>query len=160
MEYSTTQKQSKQWIAFKGAINEDSEVQFKELHEKIGNSKECIFNFSEVTNINSLGVRAWVNFLRSLEGGKKIRFKECPPEIIMQINMIPSFLGNAEVESFYVNYLCEICYKKEKKLVKTARLEQNSIPRSPCCQAKNCGMQTEELEDEYFAFLRRPKQNR
>jgi hypothetical protein len=138
-----------------GLINEDSELTFQHILAEIKEEKKVIFNFSQVKSINSLGVRAWVSFLRVVEEKGEVVFAECTADVIMQINMIPSFLGKGKVESFYVNYVCEICNKEEKKLVLTKDLAPKTIPPSPLCTTEDCGMQTEELEEEYFVFLTR-----
>ncbi|APJ04430.1 hypothetical protein [Silvanigrella aquatica] len=155
MEYSIAAQDDGKIVSLVGVINEDSELSFKNLYSELKESKKLTFNFAQVKSINSLGVRAWVSFLRSLEEGRKIFFTECTTDIIMQINMIPSFLGKATVASFYVNYVCETCNKEEKKLFETASLSPKTIPPAPKCELDDCGMQTEELEDEYFVFLLR-----
>ncbi|RDB36214.1 hypothetical protein [Spirobacillus cienkowskii] len=155
MEYSIVQKDDGKMVNLVGVINEDSELSFKNLSAELKEEKKINFNFSQVKSINSLGVRAWVSFLRSLEEGRSIVFSECPPDIIMQINMIPSFLGKATISSFYVNYICETCNKEEKKLFETSTLPPKTYPPVPKCENGDCGMQTEELEDEYFVFLMR-----
>lgn len=155
MEYSIVQQDDGKNVSLVGVINEDSEISFKNLFSELKEAKKIIFNFSQVKSINSLGVRTWVSFLRSLEEGKKILFTECTTDIIMQINMIPSFLGKASVSSFYVNYICEVCNKEEKKLFETATLAPKTYPTAPKCENDDCAMQTEELEDEYFVFLMR-----
>ena len=116
MEQSIVQQDDGKIVSLIGVINEDSELSFKNLFQELKDDKKITFNFSQVKSINSLGVRAWVSFLRSLEDGKTILFSECTTDIIMQINMIPSFLGKASVSSFFVNYICEVCNKEEKKL--------------------------------------------
>jgi hypothetical protein len=100
-------------------------------------------------------VRAWVGFLRTVEEGRQILFCECTPDVIMQVNMIPSFLGNARVESFYVNYVCDICNKTDKKMLYVKDIPSKLHPEIPRCEAEDCGLQTEELEEEYFVFLTR-----
>ncbi len=111
MEYSIVDQDDGKIVSLVGLINEDSELSFKNLFLELKEGKKITFNFSQIKSINSLGVRAWVSFLRSLEEGRVILFSECTTDIIMQINMIPSFLGNATVASFYVNYVCEVCNK-------------------------------------------------
>lgn len=155
MEYSIVSQDDGKTVNMVGIINEDSEISFKNLFLDLKDSKKITFNFSQVKSINSLGVRAWVSFLRTLEDGRTILFRECKADIIMQINMIPSFLGKATIASFYVNYICEVCNKEEKKLIEAASLKPKTIPESPKCDLDECGMQTEELEDEYFVFLMR-----
>ncbi|WP_186647304.1 hypothetical protein [Fluviispira vulneris] len=155
MEYSIMQQEDGKMITLMGLINEDSEMTFKDLFLELKDVKKVGFNFSQVKSINSLGVRAWVSFLRSIEEGRNLIFYECTPDVIMQINMIPSFLGKASVASFFVNYICEVCNKEEKKLIETSSLPPKTIPNAPKCESDECGMQTEELEDEYFVFLKR-----
>ena len=155
VEYSLSQVPDGKQVALLGLINEDSELTFQQILAEIKEEKKVVFNFSQVKSINSLGVRAWVSFLRNLEEKSEIIFSECTSDVIMQINMIPSFLGKGKVESFYVNYVCEICNKEEKKLILTKDIPPKSIPTSPVCNAEDCGIQTEELEEEYFVFLTR-----
>lgn len=155
VEYSIVQNDDGKSVSLVGVINEDSEIAFKNLMSELKEAKKVIFNFAQVKSINSLGVRAWVSFLRSLEEGRKILFTECTTDIIMQINMIPSFLGKATVSSFYVNYICEVCNKEAKKLFETASLPSKTYPPAPKCDNDESVMQTEELEDEYFVFLMR-----
>lgn len=155
VEYSVIEQGNVKMVTLMGVINEDSEMSFKALASELAGTKAVGFNFSQVKSINSLGVRAWVSFLRSIEEGRNIEFHECTSDVIMQINMIPSFLGKGAVKSFFVNYLCEVCNKEEKKLVETSSLPPKSIPAAPKCESDECGMQTEELEDEYFVFLMR-----
>jgi len=142
-------------VALMGPINEDADLTFQQIQSEIKDEKKVIFNFSQIKSINSLGVRAWVSFLRSIEENREIIFAECTADVIMQINMIPSFLGKGKVESFFVSYVCEICTKSEKKLILTKDLPPKSIPPTPVCSAEDCGLQTEELEEEYFVFLTR-----
>jgi hypothetical protein len=155
VEYSLSQVPEGKRIALMGLINEDSELTFQHISAEIKDEKKILFNFSQVKSINSLGVRAWVSFLRNIEEKSEILFEECTADVIMQINMIPSFLGKGKVDSFYVNYVCEICNKEEKKLIYTKDVPPKSIPPSPVCTAEDCGIQTEELEEEYFVFLTR-----
>ena len=155
MEFSIASQDDGKVVSLVGVINEDSELSFKNLFLELKESSKITFNFAQVKSINSLGVRAWVSFLRSLEEGRTIAFIECTTDVIMQINMIPSFLGKASVASFYVSYVCDVCNKEEKKLFETASLAPKTIPQAPKCAQDDCGMQTEELEDEYFVFIMR-----
>jgi anti-anti-sigma regulatory factor len=155
VEYSLSHAADGRLVTLMGPINEDSDLIFQHIYTEIKDEKKIIFNFSKIKSINSLGVRAWVSFLRSCEENKEIIFAECTSDVIMQINMIPSFLGKGKVDSFFVNYVCEICNKEEKQLIMTKDIPSKSIPVIPLCLTQDCGMQTEELEEEYFVFLTR-----
>ncbi len=140
-------------IAIMGAINEDSELALKNILADLAGVSKITFNFAQTTTINSLGVRAWVQFLRSVEEGRTVVFEQCSPDVISQINMIPSFSGKADITSFYTNYICESCNKTEKILLEKKNLAPKQIPEKAKCPSCSSEMETEELEDEYFAFL-------
>jgi len=145
------------WVTLSGVINEDAEGPLKKLIEGLEGATTVCFNFRDVKSVNSLGVRAWVTFLRGVDGaaGRRVYFYECIPDIIMQINMIPSFLGKASIASFYVNYISPATNKTHKVLIDTKDLEPKTIPSAPNCPDTGTPMETEELEEEYFAFLLR-----
>ena len=138
-----------------GEINEDAEMTLGELKQQLPN-QACTFNFKNVSSINSCGVRAWINFLRDAEGGRKISFEECTPEVVSQINMIPNFKGSASIKSVYAGYFCDACENHSLQLFQ----EGSNLPTDmnidlPDVVCKNCGeiMEMEELEEEFFGWL-------
>ena len=155
MEYKITEQSGAAVVALAGAINEDAELNLQALTKELAGKAKVVFNFANVKSINSLGVRAWVMFLRGLDDGREIAFNECPPDVIMQINMIPSFLGRARVASFFTNYICENCDFTQKILIDTTALKPKTLPQPQACPKCKAEMETEELEEEYFAFLLR-----
>ena len=46
----------------------------------------------------------------------EIIFEQCTPEVVMQINMIPSFKGSAKVKSVYGNFVCDECEVKRRTI--------------------------------------------
>jgi anti-anti-sigma regulatory factor len=143
-------------IALMGVINEDSDLELQKLGltiQDLGRSTVA-FDFSEVRGINSLGVRAWIQFLRRLQSTRTtVLFEACPPEVVMQINMVPNFLSGAKVVSFYANYVCETCNTNVTRLIHCGKSNETAIPAHPMCLQCGAPMESEELEDEYFAFL-------
>jgi len=138
-----------------GVINEDAEIPLQKIGGDLAGFTRASFNFAAVKSINSLGVRAWVTFLRSIEDGREVVFEECVPDVIMQINMIPSFQGKALIKSFFVNYVSPSTDKTQRILVDTSTLPPKTMPVPPTCGDSGEPMETEELEEEYFAFLMR-----
>lgn len=154
MEFRITKTENNaKMIALSGPINEDAELTLKSILAEIADATAVTFNFLESTSVNSLGVRAWVQFLRSASEGRAVTFENCTPDIISQINMIPSFLGKSKVKSFFTNYTCESCNKTEKVHIVTSSLKPKQMPEKAKCPSCAKEMETEELEDEYFAFL-------
>lgn len=142
-------------VNYAGPIDADAEVHLTQLLPKLG--KQIVFNFKNVTAVNSCGVRSWINFMRELQKDQRsIVFDECTGEIVMQINMIPSFKGNANIRSVYGSFACEGCGHEEDILFEAGK----NLPKSPdaglaAVKCKACGaeMELEEMEEEFFAFL-------
>ena len=148
-----TQDNGQDLVTIVGPINEEAEIHLSKLAEGLGQT--VTINFKQVTYINSLGVRSWINFMRDMEG-KTITFQECTPEIVNQINMIPNFKGAATVASVYGTYFCDDCDQTQEVLFEAGK----SLPTSdeislPSVNCKNCGaedIEFEEVEEAFFAF--------
>jgi anti-anti-sigma regulatory factor len=148
------QKNNWDHVHYSGPINEDSELHLAPLVKNLGPS--CVFNFRQVAFVNSCGVRAWINFMREVEKKREIIFEECIPEIVMQMNMIPSFKGSAKVKSVFGSYGCENCGHQQMVLFEDGRnMPSGESVELPPVKCEKCGqqMEMEELEDEFFAFL-------
>jgi hypothetical protein len=158
MEIQLTQKSPQEaMVAFRGPINEESDMKLRMLEEQLRNFSVIVFDFFGIASVDSLGVRAWVQFLRSLRPEtRKVHFIRCNADIISQINMIPSFAEGASIDSFLVDYICPGCEKTNRVLIETSQVPKKTHPASPQCpHCREEVMETEELEDEYFAFLDR-----
>lgn len=140
-------------VRYLGPINEEAEVHLATLLENVG--KKCIIDFQNVAYINSCGVRAWINFMREFEKGRSIAFEKCTPEIVMQINMIPSFKASANILSVYGSYSCSNCSHHQTHLFEDGRDMPKSVDdQLPAVKCEKCGseMELDELEDEFFSF--------
>lgn len=134
-------------LKLSGRIDEDASF------EKLKKAEEpIIINFRNVTAIDSLGVRNWVNFLKSISG-KEIYFEECPPVIVRQMNMIPNFVGDARVMSVFIRYVCEKCEKEKMTLVMRKDFE-NATESMPCGFWCKGVMEFDGHPRQYFAFVR------
>jgi hypothetical protein len=138
-------------VLLRGVIDEDTE--FEGL-KKIGTP--LIINFNGITSINSCGIRTWVNFMKDLQS-TEISYEECPALIVRQMNMVPSFMGHAKVESVFVPYVCEAC-EAEKMLLIASDKFQNGNPEIPeTMKCESCGDGEMELDGnpkQYFSFAK------
>lgn len=141
-------------VSMWGAIDEFSHEGFKPMLS-IGNGKTSV-NLDGVTSINSMGVRVWLNFMKNFRLNHEIILQKCPVDVVMQINMIPDFLGMGQVESFYAPYFCEKCNRSYQMLFLTEDIQKDlglslSTQNCPTCKAPNpCGEDT----DEYLYFMK------
>ena len=149
-----SQKDGADHVTYVGPINEESEVHLQRLLETLGSN--VVVNFNQVEYVNSCGVRAWINFMRDLENGRQVTFEECTPEIVMQMNMIPSFKGKAAIKSVYGSYTCDACSKATTVLFEKGKnlpeSEDFELPEPNCSHCGEAGLELDELEDEFFAF--------
>ncbi len=137
-------------ILLKGTIDEDTTF---EGVKKLGGP--FIFNFRELQSINSCGIRTWVNFLKEL-GTAPIAYEECPPLIVRQMNMVPSFIGNADVLSVFVPYVCDNCeHEKMVLMTKDELVDPSAVPETiPCENCEKGEMEFDGHPQQYFAFKR------
>lgn len=138
-------------IYLKGVIDEDTEF---EALKKAGSN--LVINFKGVTSINSCGIRTWVNFMKDLASAK-IVYEECPPLIVRQMNMVPSFMSHAKVTSVYVPYVCDECESETMTLVTHDKFGNGnpSIPESmTCTSCKEGEMELDGNPKQYFAFAK------
>jgi anti-anti-sigma regulatory factor len=149
------QKDGWDHVNYHGPIDAEAEVHLSQLLPKLG--KQVVFNFKSVDSVNSCGVRSWINFMRDLQKDqRKVVFEECTGEIVMQINMIPSFKGSATINSVYGCYVCDECGHEEDVLFESGRnLPESPDQELPGMTCSQCGaeMELEEMEEEYFAVL-------
>lgn len=141
-------------LTYIGSITEESEIHLPPLLQTLG--KNVIVNFRQVENVNSCGVRAWITFMRDFEKGRNVVFEECTPEVISQINMIPNFKGNADVQSLYGSYTCPSCGNQQTHLfIKGKNLPASSGDSAEDVACGKCGNKSEldELEEEFFAWI-------
>ncbi len=134
-------------VLLRGIIDEDT------TFEQLGKLGSPIhFNFKGVTSINSCGVRSWVNFMKDISGLQVI-YEECPPHIVRQLNMVPSFLGQAQVASVYIPYVCDDCDAETMVLAEAS--EFGKVAETiPCESCKKGEMEFDGHPQQYFAFRR------
>jgi len=148
-KYEVVNKGNKKTILLKGIINEDT--LFTPI-AKVGSP--YVLNFKDITSINSCGIRSWVNFLKEL-GETEVFYEECPPVIVRQMNMVPSFVGRAKVLSVYVPYVCDACEKEEMKLVSEQDFKSGNVQETFTCPHCQKGeMELDGSPEQYFAFAK------
>lgn len=139
----------KEQLKLTGVIDEDTD--FRSLEKSAG---PFYLNLSGITGINSLGIRGWVNFWKA-HSDKPVFYVECPPVIVRQMSMIPSFCGNANVVSVYVPYVCNNCDSEQLVLIGKEELSSTppKVSESFACTKCNSGeMELDGSPRQYFAF--------
>lgn len=150
-KFETSTKDGKKVVVMKGVIDEDTDF---EALKKVGGP--LTFNWKGVTSINSCGIRTWVNFLKEL-GKVEIAYEECPPLIVRQLNMVPSFMGTARVLSVFVPYVCDECDTEKMVPVSADKFAKGGAgvqEAFTCDKCKKGEMELDGQREQYFAFAK------
>lgn len=109
----------------------------------------------EISQINSLGVKAWIDFFSKAASSRiQFTFSECPPPIVEQLNYITNFSCNGQVVSVSVPFICENCHKELRGTVKSEDLKKVAYKLPPIkCPKCNAKAFFDDVPEEYFAFL-------
>jgi CheY-like chemotaxis protein len=112
-----------------------------------------VFDTAQVTYMNSLGVRAWCEFLRQARI-RGYEFHACSVPFILQASMVRDVIGRGTVTSFFAPFHCVGCDHQEERLVQTAAiLAANLAPPSFKCPSCGGALEFDDLPERYFAFL-------
>jgi hypothetical protein len=137
-----------------GDIDERSQRPLENLATEM--TSASVLDLSAIQRINSIGVRNWVRFLRTV-AGLNVSLRRCPPVMIEQLNVVSGFKGNARIETILAPYECASC--------RAVRLEELSIgrdlrPGDPSfvperhCPSCHGPMVFDDIPDRYLQFLR------
>jgi len=113
------------------------------------------FDLSQVTYMNSLGVRTWCEFLRDapVQG---YELHACSVPFVVQASLSDAVLGRGTVTSFFAPYVCETCNHEEERLLQSAAvLASDGEPPTFTCPACGGNLVLDDLPQRYLAFLRR-----
>ncbi|MGK5092557.1 hypothetical protein WDW89_11160 [Deltaproteobacteria bacterium TL4] len=112
-----------------------------------------VLDTQEVREINSIGVKKWVEGMRTLmRQGKQIEYQQCSRVFVRQCNFVEEFHEGIFVSSFYAVFECEDCDELKTQLLHTHELNiTNLAPKVPC---PKCGQIMHTEEDSIFDFLK------
>ncbi|HEX5063488.1 MAG TPA: PilZ domain-containing protein [Kofleriaceae bacterium] len=112
-----------------------------------------VFDMAQVTYMNSLGVRAWCEFLREarIQG---YEFHACSIPFVLQASMVRDVIGRGTVTSFFAPFHCISCDHQEERLLQSAAILASNL-EPPVFKCPNCGgaLEFDDLPERYFAFL-------
>lgn len=140
-------------LALSGKIDENSV--FPKI--KFAGISTLVFDFRGIKGINSMGIQAWIAFLKSVPSNITVAFQHCPLRIVNQMNLFPAFMGSRPVKvvSFYAPYYCAPCDKSETLHVSVKDLGAGlSLPKKNCSQCQKT-MELGAIEEKYLLFLKR-----
>jgi anti-anti-sigma regulatory factor len=138
-----------QKVFLRGNIDEDAD--FESIKKITGT---IVINFKDVKSINSCGIRTWVNFLKDISG-RQVVYEECPPIIVRQMNMVPSFLGTAKVTSVYVPYVSDETDEEKLVLFSADKFTAAGFTLPDTIEGDDGEMELDGNPQQYFAFSKK-----
>lgn len=108
LTYTMLQKNQTTVVNFAGPADENAAKVLSELLARLPQTPICL-NMGGIEYFNSLGVRAWLNFVKLMGDGRPFSYSQCTPDFINQINMIPALTKGAEILSFSSEFACPRC---------------------------------------------------
>lgn len=115
-------------------------------------SPRLILNLSQVVDINSMGIKKWIDGIKMLQSkGKTLEYEECPEVIVECCNTTPDFTEGVTIHSFKVTFMCQNCKQYDTRMLQFSELDLEHIPPEfPCPQ---CGKTMIPEEDDAFDFV-------
>lgn len=138
------------YLKFSGAIDEST------AFPNIVDCEKLVIDLDELTRINSMGIRVWLIWMRSLAHLPHIELENCRGVFIRQVELIRSIIPeNAVVMSFYVP-LFDVTTgeSSESKMVRGADFDEHGYRVPKIFSSKGTLMELD-VSDWYFQFLKR-----
>lgn len=155
LQWEIVDETERKRVVIKGDITEATS--FKDLIPALVGRVD--FDLSQVSYINSLGVRAWVEFLREapIQG---YELHACSVAFVLQAAMVKAVIGRGTITSFFAPYHCDACDFEEERLLQSAAILAADDLEPPTFACPECGGQLlfDDIPERYLAFLHDPDQ--
>jgi ABC-type transporter Mla MlaB component len=143
-------------FVIQGELDESAGRLLQNTRAAIGDLPKVRLDIGGVRRISSLGVRSWIEFVRSLSG-REVTYLRCSPVLVEQLNSVRGFRGHVTVDSVLGPYLCERCDKVSyeelrigRDLPKNTTIEEAPMRRCPTCGAP---MTFDDMPTRFFQFV-------
>ena len=140
-------------VRITGRIDENADLGL--LAEELP-AGDVTLDLGALTRINSIGVREWMDFVKSLDG-RSVRLERCAPVFVEQLNAIANFSGGAIVASVLAAYECEHDSKVVTLEVTAGDARNGVFPPVPACPVCSRTMLPAFEDELYYRFLRHTK---
>jgi hypothetical protein len=119
-----------------------------------------IVDLGAVQSINSLGVRAFVEFISLAQKQRgRVELHNCTMPVLDMLNSIPASLGTpadpSMVRSVLLPFSCGGCGRQEQVKFEMPKLRPGEFPKLPPAVCAKCSSKTHPVlpEEDFFVFL-------
>jgi serine/threonine protein kinase len=124
----------------------------------LGAVATVVLNVSEVTRMNSFGVRQWLAAIAALPGSMmRLYLLGCPTFFVDHLNMMASFGGAGKVLTVLAPYMCPDCGTGANEIIDVLVEGATLLRDPPDRECARCGtrLELDEAPETYFAFVSR-----
>jgi hypothetical protein len=136
-----------------GEITDASRAALAKMRQAVDSARAITFDCAGIRNINSPGVRVWLDEIRQLRTDIEIEFEKCSTYFVDYVNLLPDIINGGKVVSFDAPVHCATC-----KASRTVQLNAAVAARAGGFgehRCPKCGsvMEPEVRPEEYLNFL-------
>jgi hypothetical protein len=129
-------------ITLRGEIDESSDL--LKLAEEL--SGPVTLDMGGIRRVNSAGILLWQRFIAAVKDKvSPLVLERCSPQVVVQVSIVPGFLGPATVASAYAVYYCPKCSKDVMRLIDFSRDRSDQLDAPLLCDTCNQPMTIDEL---------------
>jgi anti-anti-sigma regulatory factor len=152
LTHSIQQAQGENRVVLSGEITEEAD--FTPLLEL--KARDLVVDLSQITRINSSGLREWIEFARACNSlGARLILERCSPVVVNQLNMIWNFAGrDGKVRSVFAPYFCEKCHNEHLELIDLGKTPRPTIAGELPCAKCGSTLEFDDVADIYLQFQR------
>jgi hypothetical protein len=111
-------------------------------------------DLGQVWGLNSVGIREWARWLRSLPRACTVIYEQCPVPVVEQLNAAPGLLtANVRIDSFQMPYHCEHCNREIIASIATTDALASAVPSSVQCPGCDSVATPDVVVEQYLGFL-------
>jgi hypothetical protein len=115
---------------------------------------EINFDFSDLKKINSLGLRSFIVFLKSIPASTKITYHHCSPHFVHMLNIVDGLLPtNVEIKSLVIPYFCPTC-QNDYNFEISAPFQKSILNEERHCPEDQAKLEFFYSENTFFKFLK------
>jgi len=155
MSFSIAKQQEGSTLVLKVSGGVDEDANFQPID--IGGASAVVLDLSDVTAINSVGIREWIKWVKAIPATAQLSVRRCPKIIVDQINMVAGFLPqSATIESFFVPYYADATGTEKMILFEKGKQFSDGNVNPPEEVKDDSGevMEMDVIEAKYFKFLK------
>ena len=122
--------------------------------EDYAQEKELHLDFTPLQKINSIGLRSFILFLKSIPASTQIKYHHCSPLFVHMFNIVDGLLPhNVEIKSLFIPYFCPTC-QNDYTFEVQAPFKKESLQISRSCPEDGAVLELFYSENTFFKFLK------